>query len=187
MEEKKVQNLTHYNQFCCCCYGPTYGIWKLPGQESSWRCSCSLPHSLWTMPDPQLNEPGQGWNPHPSQRQCQVLNLQSHNGNSASFFFLSFIEVYLIYNFVIISAVQHSDLVINIYTCILFQIIFPHRPSQCCLFFNNYFFSPLLVQPPPLNIKCYNSPLPSFHIKFFPKVFLSIYPWFYRQLLLHVK
>ena len=46
------------------------------------------------------------------------------------FHFLSFIEVQLIYNVVIISAVQQSGSVIHVHTSILFQILFPCRPSQ---------------------------------------------------------
>ena len=45
-------------------------------------------------------------------------------------YFLSFIEVELIYNVVIISAVQESDSVIHVHTSILFQILFTHRLSQ---------------------------------------------------------
>ena len=44
-------------------------------------------------------------------------------------FFLSFTEVYLIYKFVIISAIQQSDSVMPIYIALLFQILFPHRLS----------------------------------------------------------
>lgn len=40
------------------------------------------------------------------------------------FIFQSFTEVELIYNVVIISAVQHSDSVIHVHTFILFQILF---------------------------------------------------------------
>ena len=47
-----------------------------------------------------------------------------------SLFFLSFIEGYLIYNVVIISAVQQSASVIYIHTSILFLIIFQYGLSQ---------------------------------------------------------
>ena len=40
-------------------------------------------------------------------------------------FFLSFIEVELIYNVVIIFAAQHSDSNIHVHIFILFQILFP--------------------------------------------------------------
>ena len=55
-------------------------------------------------------------------------------GRAPNFFYMlfsqSFIEVYLIYNVVMISAVQQSDSVIHGRTSILFQILFPHRWSQ---------------------------------------------------------
>ena len=44
-------------------------------------------------------------------------------------FFLSFIEIELIYHVVIISAVQQSDSVMHIVTSILFQILFPCKLS----------------------------------------------------------
>ena len=43
------------------------------------------------------------------------------------FIFKSFIDVYVIYKVVIISAVQQSDSVIHGHTSILFQILCPHR------------------------------------------------------------
>ena len=50
-----------------------------------------------------------------------------------SLFFLiyeHFSEGQLSYNIVVIFAVQQSDLVVHVYPSILFQIIFPYRPSQ---------------------------------------------------------
>ena len=49
---------------------------------------------------------------------------------SFSSFFLSFIEVYLIYNVMVISAVQQSDSVIYLHTSILFHMLFLYRSSQ---------------------------------------------------------
>ena len=46
------------------------------------------------------------------------------------FIFLTFMEVELICNVVIISAVHQSDSAIHVHTSILFQIIFSHRLSQ---------------------------------------------------------
>ena len=52
----------------------------------------------------------------------------SHSGSKGCFhFFLNFIEVELIYNVVLISAVQQSDSVIHIY--ILFHILFHYGLS----------------------------------------------------------
>ena len=45
-------------------------------------------------------------------------------------FFLSFIKVQLIYNIVMIFAVQQSDSIIHIHASILFQILFSFRLSQ---------------------------------------------------------
>ena len=46
------------------------------------------------------------------------------------FSFFSFIKVSLVYNVVIISAVQQSDSVIHRHISILFQMLFPGRLSQ---------------------------------------------------------
>ena len=46
------------------------------------------------------------------------------------FCFLNFIEVWLIYNVVIIAAVQQSDSVIHVHTSILSQILFLYRLSE---------------------------------------------------------
>ena len=53
------------------------------------------------------------------------------NGTGVFYFILfsSFIEVELIYNVVIISAVQQSDSVIHVHTSIVFHILFPHTLS----------------------------------------------------------
>ena len=47
-----------------------------------------------------------------------------------TFFIPLLIEVELIYNVVIISAVQQTDSVIHILSSILFQVLFPCRLSQ---------------------------------------------------------
>ena len=54
------------------------------------------------------------------------------NLSEVVFFFIlkSFIEVQLIYNVVIISAIQQNDSVIHVNTSILFHILFPHRLSK---------------------------------------------------------
>ena len=44
--------------------------------------------------------------------------------------FSSFLKVQLIYSVVIIFAAQQSDSVKHVHTSVLFQILFPHRPSQ---------------------------------------------------------
>ena len=50
--------------------------------------------------------------------------------NLVFFTFLKFVEVQLMYNVVIISAVQESDSVTHIHTFILSQILFPYRLSE---------------------------------------------------------
>ena len=70
----------------------------------------------------------------------QTCNLMVHRwihflctmmGTPIFFFIsLSFLEVELTYNVVIISAVQECDLVIHIHTSVLLQILFPYRSTQ---------------------------------------------------------
>ena len=62
----------------------------------------------------------------------RTLLLFHSKCNSRDFFFIfqSFNEVLLNYKVIIISAVQQSDSVIHGHTSILFQILFPHRPSK---------------------------------------------------------
>ena len=48
-------------------------------------------------------------------------------GKYILFFKLIFIGVQLIYNVVLVSAVQQSESVIHLHISILFQILFPHR------------------------------------------------------------
>lgn len=50
--------------------------------------------------------------------------------NSLSFLFKSFIEAKWVYRVVITSVGQQSDAVIHGHTCILFQILCPHRRSR---------------------------------------------------------
>ena len=51
----------------------------------------------------------------------------SFSFSSSYFFKLIFIGVQLIYNVVLVSAVQQSESVIHLHISILFQILFPHR------------------------------------------------------------
>ena len=44
--------------------------------------------------------------------------------------FIFYVEVKLIYNVVIISAIQKSDSVVHVHASVLFQILFPHGLSQ---------------------------------------------------------
>ena len=82
--------------FCGC----TCGIGKLLNQGSNWICSGNL-HQPWQhwIQDSSVTYTAAwsnagslspwvrlGIKPASSQRQCQVLNLQSHNGNSCIFF-----------------------------------------------------------------------------------------------------
>ena len=111
-------------------------------------CTCDLHHSSW--PCWILNPLNEA-----RDRTCLLMVTSQICFHCATmetpgfvfFFFLSFIEVWLIYKAVIISAVQQQSDSSYKYACPFSQIFFPHRRSQTQ---NNWVEFPVLYSRSPL-------------------------------------
>ena len=65
-------------------FGHTHGIWKFLGQGLNTSCSCDLCHGC-SNTGYLTHCTWRGIEPTPLQRQCRILNLLHHRGNSSFF------------------------------------------------------------------------------------------------------